>query len=272
MTDVNVVTSCSFAGWEKYGRRFVETFDQWPKSVVLHIVSEDDLPKIAPPNHKVVYWALNRSRHWRSFDATNKGLLWTQGTSSCPRPEGIAPRWRENSGHNFRYDAYKFSKKVFAIDLVAEHVEYGRLLWIDADVLTFAPVPEDLAVKVLPDGYALSHLHRIGYHSECGFVGYNLGDPTAIRFIKEFAKLYDSGEVFKLAEWHDSWVFDWLRNKLMIRAYPIPHRSKGHPFINSELGKYMDHLKGKRKDKGRSYGAEQVVNAKLPYWQQGLRV
>jgi hypothetical protein len=41
----------------------------------------------------------------------------------------------------------------------------------------------------------------------------------------------------------------------------------GHPFINSELGRYMDHVKGKRKEQGMSRAKEIIMHTDHPYWQ-----
>ena len=266
----NVVTSCSAEGWVKYGARFVETYEKfWPPAIQLHVVSEDPLPHKFLKSHGPRFWTLDASNAWKLFRAHNAGRLWVHGDSTVSRPDGITRRWTEHTGYNFRFNAYKFSKKVFAIELLANHLQMGRLLWVDADVLTFAPVPVTLPEAMLPSAYALSCLARLGYHSECGFVGYNLDHSEAMHFIRAFSGLYHTEEVFKLAEWHDSWVFDWLRNKLLTSTYHIPHKSKGHPFINSQLGLYMDHLKGKRKGKGRSPAVECVANSKLPYWAGG---
>lgn len=267
--NVHVVTSCSAKGWAQYGEKFVETYKQfWPASIPLHVVSEDVLPA---SNSGVDYRALTESKSWLTFREKNQDRPWVHGDGASPRPEKIGLRWKANSGYSFRHDAWKFSKKVFAIELIAESVKTGRLCWLDADVVTFAPVPADLPGRLLPETKAISCLSRVGYHSECGFVGYNLDHAAAHHFISMFVALYTSGAVFELAEWHDSWVFDWLRNKLLTDTYAIPHRSKGHPFINSELGLYMDHLKGKRKDRGHSDSMEQIANAKVPYWQGGYK-
>ena len=40
-----LVTTCNLAGWQQYGRRMVETFDQfWPADVPLYLYAEDFLP------------------------------------------------------------------------------------------------------------------------------------------------------------------------------------------------------------------------------------
>lgn len=228
-SDINcVVSSCSKAGWDTYGARFLETFKQfWPRTVSLHLVSEDTLPIVN--DGSLFLHDLRNSVAWRTFDQTYGQYAWARGDGSAKRPDGLAAARPGDRGHTFRYDAYKFSKKVFAIELIATHYNVGRLCWLDADVVTHAPVPESLLTSLLPNNYCLSCLSRVGYHSECGFVGYNLQHDNTRRFISAFSNLYVTGEVFKLAEWHDSWVFDWLRNKMMVPTFNIPHKSKGHP-------------------------------------------
>lgn len=271
----SVITSCSAKGWEQYGRRFLESFHQyWPTSIGLHIVSEDPLPipKDMFGSRVVRFWDLLSGDYGSGaikFLERHRYKPWVAGEACADIPTHVRPRWKATSGYFFRYDAYKFCRKVFAIELVAEHLRTGRALWVDSDTITFAPVPETMVSSVLPASVALSCLDRgPGYHSECGFVGYNLDHSATLHFIREFAKLYSEDKVFELAEWHDSWVFDWLRHKLVVPTYAIPHKSKSHPFINSELGRYMDHMKGKRKEKGRSYAVEQVNHKNIPYWQR----
>jgi len=263
----SVVTSCSARGWKLYGERFTSTFDAyWPPEVTLYVVSEDVLP--ISSRGRVIVQSLSASAQATSFLERHVADLWVHGNSATPRPAGVAPAWRDRAGYSFRYDAYKFCRKVFAIDLVAGIERSGKLLWVDADALTFAPVPLSLLTSVLPDTAALSYLARERYHPECGFVGYNLSHPECLPFIQAFARLYSSDDVFALGEWHDSWVFQWLVKHRRPAAHHIPHRSQGHPFINSELGLYMDHLKGKRKSAGRSAPAEQLKHKGLPYWEK----
>src|SRR5690348_11616207 len=97
----NVVTSCSLAGWEKYGRKFFDTFEKhWPRSVTLHIVSEDNLPLDA--ENSPAFWKfskLDRSAGWREFEAHWGAFRWVRGDSTSQRPSDIAPRWKPNTGY-----------------------------------------------------------------------------------------------------------------------------------------------------------------------------
>jgi hypothetical protein len=261
MKPIAVVTSFSQRGFDAYGSRFVETFRRhWPEGVALYVVSEDmerdgilDLRQHQPAAEFMARHAQNLRVHGR-VERTGD-VAWS-------------PKKR-TEGYNFRYDAFRFAKKVFAIEMVAkEHVSHGRLFWIDADVLTFADVAAEMLERMLPGDKALSCLDRAPYHSECGFVGYNLDHDFGPMFIAEFAKLYATDAFVELKEWHDSWVFDWLRQTMKVPTFSIPHYSKSHPFVNSELGRYMDHCKGSRKAIGRTPHAEVRTHHDVAYWRR----
>jgi hypothetical protein len=259
---INVVTSCSREGWDEYGARFVETFLRyWPAEIGLFVVSEDEL--IVP--HEAQYLnLLEHSAGARAFLSRHEDQAWVKGHAT-----GVRPAWingRNWTGYSFHHDAYKFCKKVFSVALMADRLQGGRLLWLDADVVTFAPVPVDFVDRLLPVSFALSCLERPGMYSECGFVGYNLDHPACRPFIKLCADLYESDMIFTLEKWDDCWAFDMMRRKCATVTHGIPHRSQSHPFINSELGKYMDHCKGPRKQRGRSGVKEQMVHRDVAYW------
>lgn len=244
---VTVMTSCSLAGWKEHGARCLDTLHRfWPAEVEVHIVSEDKLPVSA---------ALMKQRHitvWDLLEVSPQAREFYKRHENNKRVRGI--------GHGlpycFRHDAYKFSKKVFAVKVVADSLigsqRGGRLIWLDADTVTFLSPPMELLQRMPPHGSALACLDRGKYHSECGWIAYDLSHPMAHRFITEFANLFAADAFLPLPEWHDSWVFDWLRKQMKVPAHHIPHKSVSHPFVHSELGLYMDHLKGRRKQMGAS--------------------
>lgn len=226
---INVVTSCSKQGWDEYGARFVETYiKHWPETIPLHVVSEDaiNLPPEAE-GKRISLWSLWLSEKASAFHQRHADNPVAHGRRAAASHLG-QHKQRIKNGYNFREDACKFAKKPFAIELVANAVQRGRLFWIDADVVTFSVVPESMLINLLPQHKALCCLDRPGYHSECGFVGYNLDHPLGRPFIREFANLYASDQVFDLSEWHDSWTFDWLRNRLHIPTQRIAHSSRHH--------------------------------------------
>jgi len=258
MSDVSVVTSCSAQGWVEYGETFVRSFQQhWPADVHLYLISEDRLP--------VPHIALQESAAAVDFLERNDTQR-AKGRVRLHSDAGWTPK-KAAEGYNFRYDAFRFAKKVFAIELAANRMRAGKLFWADGDIETFADVPESLLDALLPDAAALCCLDRGTYHSECGFVGYNLDHPQGLEFIRAFSALYSGGDVFRLQEWHDSWVFDWLRRELHTETKPITHHSRHHPFVNSVLGRYMDHKKGARKENG-TPTRELVVNKDVGHWRR----
>jgi hypothetical protein len=87
--------------------------------------------------------------------------------------------------------------------------------------------------------------------------------------------MYRTDAIFKEREWHDSYIWDVVRKRYQLANsfYNLnpSHDNKGlagHPFINSELGRYMDHVKGERKTLGHSKPKEVVSHPDHPYWQR----
>jgi hypothetical protein len=227
---VRVVTSLSREGYDTYGKRFLETYHRhWKLPLVVY--SEDDLP--------IPYRPLDDPDHLRF-------------------------RANPDASQDYRFQAVRFSHKVFAILDAAQ--DGGRIVWLDADVVTFKDVPEKFIADLLPKGKHIAYLGRTHMHSECGFVIYDCDKLGA--FFAEWRRLYTSGDIFGLKEWHDSYVFDHLRQKLNIPSENIsgPGKAAHHQFINSPLGKYMDHLKGGRKGMLRSPRSDLVWERKEEYW------
>jgi hypothetical protein len=102
----------------------------------------------------------------------------------------------------------------------------------------------------------------------------NLRSTVVQNFLREFQRMYDDAEngIFTLAEWHDSFVFDAVRTKFRNQLRELNWsqgivKGEGHPLINSEWGAYLDHLKGARKEYGRSTQNDLKVKRTEAYWQ-----
>jgi len=79
-----------------------------------------------------------------------------------------------------------------------------------------------------------------------------------------------------MEEWHDSFVFEEVRKVIQAKHHAVPFynisgslvNGEGHPMINSDLGKYFDHLKGDRKQLGKSTKSRDLlVKRNESYWQ-----
>ena len=109
----------------------------------------------------------------------------------------------------------------------------------------------------------------------------NLNHPMCKQFLAEFERFYEDAEngIFELEEWHDSFVFGHILNQLKpidanVHDYSADMYLReaktgggGHPLINGPLGKFMDHMKGGRKDQGKSKPSDIMVKRQESYWQ-----
>ena len=96
--------------------------------------------------------------------------------------------------------------------------------------------------------------------------------PGTRAWLAEFQRMYDDANngIFTLSEWHDSYVFDQVRTRVPVTELNWSAglvNGEGHPLINCAWGAYIDHLKGKRKQAGRSKAKDLLVKRTEKYWQ-----
>lgn len=237
---LTVVTSFSPALYEQVGHRCVESFSRyWPSDAELICYWEKC-------SNGLLGYDLLDLEPCKSFLQRHEGNPVVAGKK--PRDGCVWGPKARAQGYNFKFDAYKFARKVFAVAHAARCVNKGRLFWLDADIVTNAPVTEDLLKELLPDSVSLCYLPRERYHSETGFVGYNLDRQETHSFLEAFESLYALDAFMQVPQWTDSYIFDWLVAHRKPAVKHIPHNSMSQPFDDSELGSFMTHLKGKRKE------------------------
>lgn len=263
-----VITSFNEDGLKQYGQRMIDTFeDKWPSEVDLVICAENCKPTATRINTKV-YDLLEVSFNCRAFVERHRNNPMAHGQAGPPEV------W--NPKKAFRWNAVRFAYKVFSVALCANNISSGWMIWLDADTHTHTEVPLSWLNTVCPDTAMISYLGRgEKYHSECGWVAYNLDHPATRDFIQEFVGMYNTDCIFDEREWHDSYIWDVIRKRFQPQNYfhnlNPSWQDKGlagHPFINSELGRYMDHVKGERKLLGHSKAKEIVSHPDHPYWRQ----
>jgi hypothetical protein len=266
-----VITSFHEEGLKQYAQRMVNTFEQhWPSDVDLVICAENCRPQITRQNTRV-YDLLDISSNCRAFVERHRNNPLAHGRAGPPDV------W--NPKKAFRWNAVRFAYKVFSVALCANNISTGWMIWIDADTHTHSAVPMEWLARVCPQTAMISYLGRgEKYHSECGWVAYNLDHPETRNFIADFVGMYNTDRIFDEREWHDSYIWDVVRKKYQDtnEFYNLnpSYNDKGlagHPFINSELGLYMDHVKGERKLLGHSKAKEVVSHADHPYWRSVLK-
>lgn len=262
-----VVTTFNQQGLEQYAQRMIDSFEQhWPADVDLIVCAEKCQPRSRRLNTQII----------SALDTSTDLVAFLQRHASNPLAHGLSgPPDVFNPKKQFRWNAVRFSHKVFALETARSRTASGWLIWIDADTHTHSPVTHEWLAMVCPADALASYLGRgERYHSECGWVAYNLDHPGTREFIGDFVDMYRTDSIFREREWHDSYIWDVVR-----RRYHFQHRFHnlnpdpdtkglaGHPFINSALGLVMDHVKGERKQRGHSRAKEIVMHQHMPYWQ-----
>jgi hypothetical protein len=269
MPTYTVVTTFNKQGYELYGSRMIQSFIQnWPASVNLLVYAEDCI--VTESAHNVKVFNLNES--------SPKLVAFKQRWKNEPRANGDVSQdpvrsKRKDAGKGFKWDAIRFAHKVYSIFAAASITQDDFLIWMDADNYCHSPISQERIEQLIPVTKDLCFLGRKGKFTECGLYAMNLRSPGIQKFLAVFEDMYEDAEsgIFTLAEWHDSFVFDAVRKKL-----PMLHElnwseglvvGEGHPLINSEWGAYLDHLKGARKQLGRSKAKDLLVNRSEAYWQ-----
>jgi hypothetical protein len=262
-----VVTTFNQAGYEKYGQRMVQTFlKNWPAEVQLVVYSEGASVHETAPNLTVIDLD-SASPELTKFKQQWRGVPKANGDVSADPVRSL----RKDAGKGFKWDAIRFAHKVYSIFHCAKTVPTDMLLWMDADTVCHSPVTISRIAQLCPSTHDLCFLGRRGKFSECGLYAMNMQSRNVKIFLADFQRYYDDAEqgIFLLDEWHDSFVFDVVRNNHRLRELDWSGhliKGEGHPLINSEWGAYLDHLKGDRKSLGRSKDKDLLVKRSEVYW------
>ena len=176
------------------------------------------------------------------------------------------------------YDCVRFSYKVFACIDAYQKTKPDMLWFLDADIVTFEKIPMSWLEHIIPDHAFTSYLGRPkkGF-SETGYYAFNTAHKYAGEFFERWQTYYDKDRFLELKGYTDSFTFDGARIELekegKIKNEDLNDgrwaggRRSRHPFINSELGQYMDHLKGyDRKAAMTSKKRDLTTDQKHPYW------
>ena len=279
--DIKVVTTFHNEGYELYGKRFLESFaENVDKKIKMFCFTENCDPINPDPDQItiesqefVLPKLMSFKRKWRNEPKAN----------GIP-PDDIKARRPRDHHKKFKWDAVRFANKVYSVFEACER-STDWCVWMDADSYIHTPWSYEQFIDLLPRDKWITYVGR-GKGSqtwpECGFYGLNLNDVICKDFLKEFERVYqdpDNG-IFLLEEWHDSFVFGDILNKMKeyhpqvldYSAEMYVRTAKtgggGHPLINSVLGNWIDHMKGDRKNVGHSLKEDLIQNRNEAYWNE----
>lgn len=266
----DVVTTFHAQGYDKYARRMIDTFlANWPREIDLAVYPQDCTVNQTAPNLIV------RDLH----NSIPELVAFKQRWQVDPRARGevaIGPADRKGKapGIGFRWDAIRFSHKIYSVCHAARNTTADVLFWMDADMVCHSPISIDFIQSQMPQNVGLAYLGRERKFTECGLYGMNLRDPITQFWLGEFQLAYDSGRLMTMSEWTDCWVFDETRREVSQKHPQWQQlnwskglvKGEGHPLINTAWGSYLDHLKGRRKDAGRSASKDLLHPRSEQYW------
>lgn len=235
--NIAIITTFPNHSWEIYSKAMLESFVQyWPAEIPLLVQLDDDLlvdqvQRILRPQDAI---AVGWTKDHLDFVTRNQG---------------------KDDPQDYRKQGVRFCHKVFAIKralgaALKERVKGGNppthLIWLDADVTITRPVTMDDINECFPKDAAVSYLGRRDWpHSECGFLAFDLEKGGDV-WIDVWHGIYVADEVWKLPQWHDSWVFDHVR--LSKDAPKSTNLTEGKPGMDiwphSPMAKWSIHHKG----------------------------
>lgn len=263
-----VVTTFHKKGYELYGKRMINTFlTNWPKEVTLYVYHEGVVPSERADN-LVLRDLEHSSTELVSFKNRWKDVPKANGNVA----DSTISETSKTDKAGFKWDAVRFSHKVYAIFHCAKNCDADVLFWMDADTVCHTPINLHFITSMAHRDMDLGYLGRKNKYSECGLYSMNLKSSAIREFLTEFQRMYDDAEngIFKLKEWHDSFVFDDVRLRTKgLRQYNWSEGiidGEGHPLINCEWGRFLDHLKGKRKQSGKSKPSDLKKPRTERYW------
>jgi len=276
MPSITVVTTFHPEGYRKYGERFLESFAKnVDKRIKLIVYAEGIKPRNPDPT---------RIEILDQVQTLPKLVAFKERWKDDPKANGTPPpdikRRRKDWDKAFKWDAIRFANKVYAVFDACEKSK-DWCVWMDADSFIHSRWEYEDFAQLLPNNTYITYVGR-GKGSqtwpECGFYGMNLNHPVCHSFLEDFERMYEDAEngIFKLEEWHDSYVFGEVLKKYS--EFPSHDYSAemylkeastgggGHPLINGPLGKWIDHMKGGRKDTGKSLKKDLMINRTEEYW------
>ena len=269
-----VVTTFPPNRWTAYAERMLKShIEFWPDDVILYAYHEGDMPTLV--HKKVKFINIEEvNPDLVAFKKKHKDDPVANGETQ-EIPGGV--RRNPNAGKNDRgkgsylWDAVRFAHKTFAVDHAIKTIDADYVLWLDADTYTFRSITKEFVLGLLPEDKLVNFLGRGEKYPECGWVCYNKRHPQINQFMDTWTDLYKNDTIFKELEWHDSYLF-W---QILKRVAPDQGVDIGkgagakghHVFINSVLGGYIDHMKGKRKVKGKSSKSDLRGGRNEEYWQ-----
>jgi hypothetical protein len=261
---IELITTYNKKYYDICAKKMIETFIKfWPKDVHLYAYYQEQEPEIFADNlHYIDLYAENPKLKRFVFD-----------NQIDPKKNGMI-----DGEYNFQRDGVKFSHKVFAQTHRIKHTTADVCIFLDADTYTHAQPNMEYINSILPEDHLCTYFGRPKLYDETGFFMHNATHDKAMVWAEELEKIYTSGEIWTYPLQVDCYTVYACRQKFKDEKQLdlVEHHGKlgkKHPFVNSPLGEFLDHLKGDRKELGHSRQSDfkerfTERNKKIDHWKK----
>ncbi len=239
------VTTFSNKGYEEYGKKMIETFDQyWNKDIDLLVFVDSLIDNLE--SSRILQFPLTDFPEIQAFTNRHKDNPLAHGK----QPTRFWQTKENKTGYSFRFDAVRFHYSamvpLYAAEYFLSYYNSGILIFLDGDVITKAEISSKwITETILPKGKNIAYLGREGNKStETGFVAYRL--PKAMKFLESYHDVYVNDEIFAMGETANGYIFDKILNLGVISKQKnlTPRAKRSHVWLISPLKEKMVHLKG----------------------------
>ncbi len=237
-SDILCITTFNNKLYNKYAHKFIDTYN-FPFDLIVY--SEEDMSFL---KNKVKY-----------------NLTVVNSTIIIPEMNDFIKKNTERNKidvQNMKYkgDGIRFCYKVFCVTHAGLlFTNYKYLIWLDSDIVFTNPLTDDIIEKeFINQNYMMTYLGRLNIYSECGILFFNMNHPYILKYFEEMKNMYITNKIYTLKEWHDSYIWDYVREKFEKDYNIINYSISGLcPELNvldtTLLKNYIIHLKGKIKNK-----------------------
>lgn len=227
MSRNKIITTIGPTSWERYGRRFAESFKaNWPADIELEIWHHQ-LGHQVPQFEGITFRCLD------DLPAFNTIV------------ERLGPSAKDGPSLSYCFKALALASAVTP--------ELDWIGFIDADTETMRPVGKPLLDELFNDDFHLTYLYRKSVaESEGSWFAFNLRTIEGAGLLSDYYGLYASMEFLHFKKAHDNAILDRLVTIHRAHGLKVCNLAQGalglDAFHQSPLGAYVIHYKGPNKD------------------------
>ena len=280
-----IITSMSVDYFEKYGKKMLNSFNRYCRStrIPIFVFSEEytrlyDSFQYFIQDEGIEAFLVNLGDISRNF------LSFYSISSKSTILKGIRKDNTINKLSNINLWCRPLYSMLEGYLLLEPHFEFVH--WFDADVIAFDYF-EEVLDSTLPAGHLMSSLPResqasIDFNIETGYVGFNAKRKTTKKLVEYIVNYTNTFKFLELNDWNDCTIMARglslfaaensmaINDVLLDLAYYVPNEIN-HRFIYSHLlGSCFDHLKGDRKNIGKSHVIYKNLINHHKYWDQSV--